>query len=684
MPSEFVQSACPHDCPSTCAVEVERLDAHTIGRVRGAAENAYTRGVVCAKVGRYAERTHHPDRLTQPLIRVGAKGSGRFEPASWDKALDAIAEAFIGAAERHGPEAVWPYQFAGTMGLVQRDGIERLRNAMGYSGQHKNICTLASKTGWRAGCGSVHGSDPREIPQSDVVVMWGANPVHTHIQLMNFALGARRARGTKIVTVDPYRNRTAALSDMHLALRPGTDGALACAVMHVLFKEGMADRGYMARLTEGADRLERHLESRDPAWAAAITGLSEDEIVAFARLYGSTKRSFIRMGYGFTRTRNGAVNTHAVTCLPAVTGAWQVEGGGALAGNGDIYPLDRTLIEGTDVLDPAVRVLDMCRIGPILCGDGTDLGGGPPITAMLVQNVNPAAVAPDSSMVRQGLLRDDLFVCVHEQFMTDTAALADVVLPATTFVEHEDMYVAGCNSFLYVTRKIIEPHAECRPNHDVICALARRLGAGHPGFSMTAWEIIDATLEASGLPDAETVYGQRWLDCQFDFAESHFLNGFDTPNRRFRFSPDWAELGPGHAELPNLPDHVAIIDEADAEHPFRLVAAPARHFLNTSFSETPTSRKQEGRPTALIHPADCEALRVAGGDTVRLGNRRGSVVAHAEPFDGLQQGVVVVESVWPNGDFVEGRGINTLISADPCRPAGGGVFHDTAIWMRPA
>ena len=677
MASEFVPSVCPHDCPSTCAIEVERLDARTIGRVRGAAEHAYTDGCVCAKVGRYAERTHHPDRLRHPLIRMGEG----FERVSWDTALDAVAEAFMAAADRHGPEAVWPYQFAGTMGLVQRDGIERLRNVMGYSGQDKNICTMASKIGWKAGCGSVHGSDSREIVDSDVVVMWGANPVHTHIQLMNLAMTARKTRGARIVSVDPYRNRTAALADMHLALRPGTDGALACAVMHVLFKEGFADRDYMARLTDVPERLESHLESRTPAWASAITGLSEEEIVAFARLYGSTKRSFIRLGYGFTRTRNGAVNTHAVTCLPAVTGAWQVRGGGALAGNGDLYPIDKTLIEGLDARDSSVRVFDMSRIGPILCGD---VGEGPPVTAMLIQNTNPVTVAPESAKVREGFLRDDLFVCVHEQFMTDTAALADVVLPATTFVEHDDIYIAGCHSFLLMGRQVIEPYAECRSNHEVNSAVAERLGAVHPGFAMTAWEVIDATLKTSGLPDAETLARERWHDCQLGFEDSHFLNGFATPDGRFRFSPDWAALGPYHEGLPDLPDHVAVIDAGDGEHPFRLVAAPARHFLNTSFTETPTSRKQEGRPTALIHPADCDAIRVAEGDVVRLGNRRGTVMVHAKPFDGLQRGVVVVESIWPNGDFMEGRGINTLISADPCLPAGGAVFHDTAVWLERA
>ena len=666
---ERIPSVCPHDCPSACALEVERLDAHTIGKVHGAAANPYTDGVVCAKVGRYAERVHHPDRLTTPLRRVG----NRFEPLSWDDALDAVAGAFAAAAEKHGPETVWPYLYGGTMGLVQRDGIERLRHAMGYSGMGRTICSSIAKAGWKAGCGAARGSDPREIAEADLVVLWGVNAVATQIQTMNLAERARKERGARIVCVDPYRNRTAALADVHLALRPGTDGALACAVMHVLFAEGFSDRDYMARLTDDPERLERHLKSRDPAWAAAITGLSEDEIVAFARLYGSTARSFIRFGIGFTRSRNGAANMHAASCLPAVSGAWQHRGGGALSTTGGLFGLDETLIQGLDVRDPSVRELDMSRIGPILCGDAADIGDGPPVSAMIIQNTNPMAVAPELARVHEGFAREDLFVCVHEQFMTETAAIADIVLPATTFLEHDDIYPSYGQSFLQVARKVIEPHAESRSNHEVICGLAGRLGAQHPGFAMSAWEMIDATLRTSGYPDADSLFAMRWLDCQLEFEDAHFLNGFGHADGRFHFFAEW---GP--------PDHVPVIEESDARHPFRMVTAPARNFLNTSFTETATSQKREGRPTALIHPEDCRALELGDGDAVRLGNGRGSVVVHAKPFDGLQRGVVVVESIWPNAAFAEGIGINVLIGADGAPPAGGAVYHDTAVWLERA
>jgi anaerobic selenocysteine-containing dehydrogenase len=686
VPLDFAPSVCPHDCPSTCALEVERIDARTIGRIRGAAANSYTAGVVCAKVGRYAERQHHPDRLRHPLRRVGDKGVGRaaFEEISWDAALDLVAENFALAAQRHGSETVWPYFYAGTMGLVQRDGINRLRHALRYSRQFSTICVTLADTGWNAGAGIKRGVDSREMAESDLIIVWGGNPVSTQVNVMTHVTRARKTRGAKLVVIDPYRTPTAEVADLHLAVRPGTDAALACGVMHVLFKEGYADRAYMAKYTDAPDELEAHLRTRDPAWASRITGLSVEAIVDFARLYGKTQRSFIRIGYGFSRSRNGSTQLFAASCLPAVTGAWQYRGGGALYGGAALYPLDRTLIEGLDVVDPATRILDMSRIGPVLTGDRRDLGDGPQVTAMLIQNCNPVVVAPESLRVRDGFRRDDLFVCVHEQFMTETAAMADIVLPATTFLEHDDIYTASGHTHLQIARKVVEPEGGARSNHFVHCALAERLGGEHPGFKMSEWEIIEATLARSGLPGTAAFDGGRWLDMAVPFETAHFLDGFGHPDKKFHFKPDWASLGPHAAGLPILPDHAEVIDVATADRPFRMVAAPSRSFLNTTFNNTPSSVAREGRPSALLHPDDLAALGAGDGDRVRLGNDQGSVVVHAKSFDGLQRGVLVVEGIWPNHAFEEGIGINVLTSADPGLPAGGAVFHDTAVWVRKA
>ena len=683
---EIFHSACPHDCPSTCALEVERLDPKTIGRVRGAAANPYTSGVICAKVARYAERTHHPDRLLTPLRRIGEKGAGRdaFEPMSWDDALDEVAERLLRAEQAYGSETVWPYFYAGTMGLVQRDGIDRLRHVKRYSRQHSTFCITLADAGWKAGTGIKRGVDALEMAESDLIVVWGANPVHTQVNVMTHIARARKDRGAKLVVVDPYRNATAKQADMHLMVNPGTDGALACAVMHVLFREGYADRDYMAKYTDAPEELERHLESRTPAWAAAITGLEVEQIEAFARLYGETKRSYLRLGYGFSRSRNGSAQMHAASCLPAVTGAWQHRGGGALYSNAALYQIDSTLIMGLDQVDKSVRVLDQSRIGAVLTGDPDELGEGPPVTAMFIQNTNPMNVAPELLKVRDGFARDDLFTCVHEQFLTETAQMADIVLPATTFLEHDDMYTAGGHTFFQVTKQVIEPVGEARANHWVHCELAKRLGAEHPGFEMSAWELIDATLKASGYADAEAIWQGHWEDRALPFDDAHFLNGFGHSDGKFHFKPDWSELGPLHDSMPALPDHFDIIDQTSLEYPYRLVTAPSRNYLNSSFAETKISIAMEGRPEAQIHPDVCTEFGLTAGGLVRIGNRRASVVVHVQPFEGVQPNTVIVEGIWPNKAFIEGIGMNALVSADRGRPNGGAVFHDTAVWLKPA
>jgi len=686
MPLDIVHSACPHDCPSCCALEVERIDPQTIGRVRGAKANSYTCGVICAKVARYAERVHHPGRLKTPLRRVGDKGVGfeAFEPMSWDEALDEVAGRFKDIAAEYGSEAIWPFFYAGTMGFVQRDGIERLRHVMKYSRQHSTICSALSNAGWQAGIGLARGSDSRDMAQSDLIISWGTNPVATQVNVMHHVTEAKRTRGAKLAVVDPYRTATAEKADYHLMLRPGTDGALACAIMHVLLAENLADRDYMAQYTDVPDELEKHLETRGPEWAAVITGLTAQEIIEFARVIGRTPKTFIRLGYGFSRSRNGAANLFAVSCIPAVSGAWRHQGGGALYSNGQLYGLDLTLITGAVAIDKSTRLLDQSRIGPILMGSRDDLGNGPPVNALLIQNTNPVMVMPDTTAVRAGFARDDLFVCVHEQFMTETAAMADIVLPATTFLEHEDFYVGNGHTHIQVVKPVIEPVGESRSNHDVICGLARRLDARHRGFEMSAWELIDATLKASGHPDAETIHAAHWIDCAEPFEDMNFLSGFPTPDGKFHFKPDWSAIGSDHARMPQMPDHFDIIDNATEDRPFRLIAAPAHNYLNSSFTETPTSRKKERRPTVLMHPDDCAKVGVKEGERTRIGNAQGSVVVHAHLFEGLQRGVVVVESIWPNADFEEGNGINTLISAEPGPPRGGAVIHDTAVWITPA
>jgi anaerobic selenocysteine-containing dehydrogenase len=508
---------------------------------------------------------------------------------------------------------------------------------------------------------------------------------------MTHTARARKERGAKIAAVDVYMNTTMKQVDLPVLIRPGTDGALACAVMHCLFRDGKADWDYLERYTDAPHELAEHVRSRDPEWAAAITSCPVATIEAFARLIGERKRAFFRLGYGFSRSRNGAVNMHAASCIAAVTGAWRLEGGGAFHNNGGVFHLNNSVIEGSDLRDPSVRMLDQSRIGAILTGDKAALLGGPPVTAMLIQNTNPVAVAPDQNTVKRGFARDDLFVCVHEQFMTDTAKMADIVLPATMFVEHDDFYTAGGSQYILLGPKLVEPPGECRNNHEVICALGKRLGAKHPGFDMTPRQLIDASLRQSGWGGLAELEAKRWIDCQPDFAAAHYLNGFAYPDGKFRFKPDWPTVpfqrwhrNTITTPLPELPDHWEVIEEADSEHPFRLATSPARGFLNSSFSETPTSRANEGRPEVMIHPQDAARCGVADGDAVVLGNRRGEVRLHAKLFDGVRRGVLIAESLWPNSAYLDGRGINSVTGADSIAPFGGAAFHDNKVWLRKA
>jgi anaerobic selenocysteine-containing dehydrogenase len=524
------------------------------------------------------------------------------------------------------------------------------------------------------------------------VVIWGTNPVNTQVNVMTHAVRARKERGAKIVAVDIYMNGTMEQADLPVLVKPGTDGALACAVMHCLFRDGKADWEYLEKYTDAPRELEAHLRSRDPQWASAITGCPVETIEEFARLVGGTKRAFFRLGYGFSRSRNGPPNMHAASCIPAVTGAWLHEGGGAFHNNADIYHWNKTMIEGSDVRDASVRMLDQSRVGAILTGEREALKDGPPVDAMLIQNTNPVSVCPDQETVKRGFAREDLFVCVHEQFMTETAAMADVVLPATMFTEHDDVYQGGGHQYIILGPKLVEPPGECRSNHEVICALAKRVGAVHPGFGMSARELIDWTLQKSGWGTLERLEREKWIDCQPDFETAHYVKGFGYPGGKFRFKPDWTNIpfrsphraGPIEA-MPKLPDHWTIIEEADGEHPFRLATSPARGFLNSTFNETQSSReKNGGRPEVMIHPDDAAAHGIADGAEVVMGNGRGCVRLHARLFEGVRRGVAIAESIWPNDAYPDGRGINTLTGADSIAPYGGVAFHDNKVWIAPA
>ena len=689
--TRIARSVCPHDCPSTCALDVEVFENNTIGRVRGAKDDPYTAGVICEKVARYAERIHHPNRLLHPLKRVGKKGAGQWARISWDEALDEITARFNDAEAAFGAESIWPYYYAGTMGHVQRDGIHRLTHAKGYSRQYGTICSMIAWGGYTAGTGLLAGVNPEQMAESDCVVIWGTNPVHTQVNVMTHAMRAKKQRKAKIVVVDIYRTATMEQADVGLIIRPGSDGALACALMHILLRDGLADLAYLDKFTDFDDGFARHLDSKTPEWAAEITGLCVEQITQFAHLVGKTKRTFFRLGYGFTRQRNGATNMHAALSIPAMTGAWQHHGGGAFHSNSGIWGLDRSVIEGEAMEEIKTRNLDMSELGPILTGDKKALKGGPPVMAMLVQNTNPATVVPDQALARQGFEREDLFLVVHEQFMTETAEMADIVLPATMFLEHHDFYTRGGHTRILYGPQVIEAPAETRSNVFVINELAKNLGVGHEEyFTRSAKEMVFDTFRLSGYENLEEIERTGFTERGLAEEKSRFADGFAWPDGKYRFAPDWRETqekkrvelvcDPG--TLPKYADWWDINEKTDAAHPFRLATSPARAYLNTSFNETPGSQRREGNPSLMIHPEDAAELGLAEGDDVLAGNHRGEVVLAVKLFDGLQRKIVIAESVHPNKAHKRGRGINTLIGSDPVPPFGGAAFHDAAVWLK--
>ncbi len=520
------------------------------------------------------------------------------------------------------------------MGYVMRDGIHRLRHAKKYSGFFSTICVNPAFTGFIAGTGKLAGADPREMAKSDCVVIWGTNAVNTQVNVMTHATRARKERGAKIVAVDVYMNATMKQADLAVLIRPGTDGALACAVMHCLFRDGKADWDYLERYTDAPHELAAHVRTRDPAWASRIAGCPAETIEAFARLVGDNKRTFFRLGYGFSRSRNGAVNMHAASCIAAVTGAWQLEGGGAFHNNGGVFHLNNSVIEGSDLRDPSIRMLDQSRIGAILTGDREALHRRAAGHALLIQNTNPVSVAPDQEVVKRGFARDDLFVCVHEQFMTDTAKAADIVLPATMFVEHDDFYTAGGSQYILLGPKLVEPPGRMplEPRGDLRAGKAARRRAS--GLRYDA-----APIDRRQLATIRLGHARRARSQALDRLPARFRQG--ALSRRLRLSRQEIPFQAGLAAsaVPALAPQRVAPAAAGIARPLgrhrggrRRASVPARHLAGARLSQFELHRNADlARARAAARSDDPSRRRRAARHRRRrevvLGNRRGASAA---------------------------------------------------------
>lgn len=662
-------TTCPLDCPGACALLAE-IQEGRLTNIKGDPSHPFTQGVICGKVSRYHQLQHGP-RVTTPMVRTGSKGSGGFQAVSWDHALDLVASRFQEIGATFGGEAILPYYYGGTLGLMQRQAVDRLTHRAGYSRLDRTICYPIGFAGWRAGVGKAVGPDPATIAQSDLAILWGINAVSTHITLMEHVKRARK-QGARLVVVDPYQNRTARLADLHIPLRPGSDAALAVAMMQVLLAEGLADLDYLARFTDFDDTVAAHLARRTPEWAAPLTGLDPETIRALARAFGTARAPFIRIGLGMSRQNNGAVNVHAVSCLPALTGAW-ARGGGALFATGDAFPTETEPVRQTAWMTRPTRVLDMSRLGEWLNSAALD----PPVKGLYVCNANPAVVCPEAGRVRQGLLREDLFTVVHEQVWSDTALLADVVLPATTFLEHLDLYKSYGQYTLQVAEAVLPATGLARCNHDVINDLARRLGFDDPPFQWDQETMAAQVLTASGLPHWRQWPG-RWLDFAPSAAAGHFLGGFPQPDGRFHFRPGWER-----EEMPPLPDHWPVNrrDRADeaGRYPLDFLTPPAHEVLNSTFSGVAANRAKREPPELWLHPVDATARGIASGDKVKVFNDLGTLTMTARVTGEVRAGVCLCESNHGAGAFPEGMPLNLLSHAGPVAPDGGPAFHDNRV-----
>ncbi|MBF0358996.1 MAG: molybdopterin-dependent oxidoreductase [Magnetococcales bacterium] len=664
-------STCALDCPGACSLQVSIKDG-ALESISGDQEHPFTKGVICGKVSRYAD-IQNGNRITKPLLRVGAKGSGEFKEISWDEAMGRVVDGLQTAIKKYGPESVLPYCSGGTMGVVQKQAIERLGNRVGFSRINDTVCYSIGFSGWQAGVGLAIGPNPAEIAESDLVILWGINAAATHITLMHYVKAARK-KGAKLIVVDPYKNRTAKLADQHITPLPGSDGALACAMMHVLLKEDYADWDYLSKLTDFDGDLLAHLEEKSPEWASPITGLSVDEITSFARSYGQAKAAFIRVGIGMSRQKNGAVNVHGVSCLPAITGAWKKIGGGALFATGDMFHINKEPVLQSQWSTSPTRVVDSSRLGQALNGQDLTI----PVAVLMVFNANPAVSLPELNKIHKGLSREDIFTVVHEQVMTDTARFADIILPATTFLEHEDIYRSYGQTTLQHAKQLIKPPGDARCNHDLVNDLAHRLGYIDEPFTWSVTEMVNRVVAASKYPPIKEWNQERWLECVPDFAESHFINGFPKEDGKFHFYPRWSD-----PNMPPVPDHWQVNRREDMfeanRYPLNFMLPPSNEVLNSTFCSSERINKSRGGPTLLLNPNDAKSRNIADGDKIQIFNSLARLTLRAKISEAVTPGLCLCEINYSGREFPEGVSLNALSHDDWVAPNGGPAFHDNRV-----
>jgi anaerobic selenocysteine-containing dehydrogenase len=658
-------------------------------RIAGDPEHPMTQGFLCTKVSKYLERTYHPDRLAYPQIRVGAKGEGRFRRATWEEATSLIAErlnAIIASAD--GPQAILPYSYAGTMGLVQGEGMaSRFFRRIGASFLDRTICSSAGAEAFGLTYGARMGTDPEAVPDAKLILLWGTNTLTSNPHLWPFIRSAK-ANGARVICIDPIRTRTAAASDEHIPIRPGTDAALALGIMHVLFRDGLENRQYLDEMTIGWQKLrDRVLADYAPERVASICRLPVETIERIARIYGSTRPTFIRLNYGLQRHAGGGSAVRAIALLPAITGSWNDAGGGCQLSSSGTFAMNSAAMERTDLGNHSARTINMTRLGHAL----TEIND-PPVKALIVYNSNPGSIAPDRENVLRGLRRDDLFTVVLEHFQTDTADYADVLLPATTQLEHDDLHKAYGHLYVTYNRRSIAPLGEALPNSEIFRRIAAAMNLDYPELRETDEALMRAALSGTGEVmngvtfEALREHGSVRLNVPSPHLPFRSGTKVPTPSGRIEIeSQQIAALG-----LDPLPVYIAPYEseerapELAKRFPLALLSPPAHQFLNSSFANVASLRRSAGKPTLEIHADDAHARSISDGARVKIFNDRGTFTADAVVTDRVRPGVVSAQSVWWGKLTSDGANANQTTSQALTDIGRGATFYDNLVEVAPA
>ncbi|TFW30881.1 molybdopterin-containing oxidoreductase family protein [Massilia horti] len=691
MTTTQVRAACPHDCPDTCALLVTVKDGIAT-EVKGDPDHPTTAGVLCTKVSRYVDRTYHPERLLYPMRRVGNKGEGRFERISWEQAIDEIA-ARLGKIAARDPQAILPYSYCGTMGLVQGESMSlRFFNKLGASLLDRTICATAGATGYRYTIGGSIGTDIEHFQDAKLIIIWGGNPIASNLHFWTRAQEAKR-RGAKLIAIDPYRSLTAEKCHQHIALLPGTDAALALGMMHVLIRDGLLDHDYIERHTLGFEELKARAAEWSPERTAATCGITAEEVENLAHDYGQLAKNgepvAIRLNYGMQRVRGGGMAVRNIACLPALVGAWRHAAGGIQLSTSGSFPANRPALQRPDLLNGRKpRTINMTTIGGDLLKDSSP-EFGPKIEAVIVYNANPLAIAPDSGKVMAGFAREDLFTVVLEHFCTDSADYADILLPATTQLEHVDAHLAYGHLYMMANNAAIAPLGEAKPNTEIFRLLAARMGFDDACFKETDDELAAQAFNKQDARavhfDWESLKRKGWQ--KLAMPDAPFADGgFPTPSGKCEFYSS-TMLADG---LDPVPAYIAPYESAAsnpelaAKYPLAMISPPARNFLNSTFVNVQSLRATEGEPHLDIHPLDAAARGLAHGDMARIFNDRGSFVAKARVTDKARPGLVVGLSVWWKKLAGDGKNANEVTSQRLTDMGRAPTFYDTLVEVEKA